>query len=99
MATTVHLLSILVLFLLKQFLIGGAILGDPKGQHVVIPGFSQRDIRAAEAVSCDADKLALNLLDIFFTKDVLSTSLATKWEGHEVLDQDTIEGIRCKYSV
>lgn len=76
--------------------IGGAILGDPKGQHMVISGFSQRDVRAAEALSCDADKLALNLLDIFFTKDVLSTSLVTKWDGREMLDQDTIEGIRCK---
>ena len=27
---------------------------------------------------------------------VLSTSLVTKWDGHEVLDQDTIEGIRCE---
>lgn len=50
----------------------------------------------AEAVLCDADKLALNILDIFFTKDVLSISLVTKWEGHEMLDQDTIEGIRCE---
>ena len=32
----------------------------------------------------------------FFTKDVLSTSLATKWDGRDMLDQDTIEGIRCK---
>lgn len=58
--------------------LGGAVLGDPKGQHIVISGFSQRDVRAAEAMSCDADKLALNLLDIFFTKNVLSASLVTK---------------------
>ena len=70
-------------------------MGDPKCQHMVISGFSQRDVRAAEAVSCDADKLALNLLDIFFTKDVLSTSLVTKWDGRVMLDQDTIEGIHC----
>ena len=55
-----------------------------------------RDVISAEGVSTDASKLALNLLDVFFTKDILSISLATRWEGRDLLNPEVIEGIRCK---
>ena len=58
--------------------------------------FTQRDVISVEGVSTDASKLALNLIDVFFTKDILSTSLATRWEGRDLLDPEVIEGIRCK---
>lgn len=73
-------------------------LGDPKGENVTVPGVSQRQVRAEEAKAKSAQKLALHLMDIFFTKDQMATSLCTKWEGRDLLDPDIVEGIRCKCS-
>ena len=63
---------------------------------IVIHGFQQRDVKAVGATST---KLALNLLDVFFDKQTLATSLVTKWEGRNLLNPDTIEGIRCEFGV
>lgn len=54
------------------------------------------DIRAVEVLSKSASKCALSLLDVFFTKECLVRSLATKKDDKDLLDPDTIEGIRCK---
>ena len=53
------------------------------------------DIRAVEVLSKSASKCALSLLDVFFTKECLVRSLATK-KDKDLLDPDIIEGIRCK---
>lgn len=71
-------------------------LGDPKGENIIVPGFTQRQVRAEEAKAKGAQKLALHLMDVFFTRDKMATGLCTKWEGREQLDPDIIEGIRCK---
>ena len=73
----------------------GAILGNPSGHYIVIDAFQQRDVKVVEATST---KLALNLLDVFFDKQTLATSLVTKWEGRNLLNPDTIEGIRCEFN-
>lgn len=72
-------------------------LGDPKGENIIVPGFTQRQVRAEEAKAKGAQKLALHLMDVFFTRDKMATGLCTKWEGREQLDPDIIEGIRCKW--
>ena len=76
---------------LDIIILAGAILGCPTGECIHLANFTQRDVIS---VSTDASKLALNLLDVFFTKDVLSTSLATRWEGCNLLNLEDIEGIR-----
>ena len=48
--------------------------------HLALANFTQRDVIPVEGVSTDASKLVLNLLDVFFTKDILYTSLATRWD-------------------
>lgn len=79
----------------------GAWLGDPKASvgsdKLLTPNFTQQQVRSVDTRARDSTKLALGLLDIFFTKDKLSRSLCTKWDGREQLDPDIIEGIRCKY--
>ena len=69
-------------------------MGCPTGECIHLADFTQRDVISVEGVSSDASKLALNLIDVFFfTKDILSTSLATRWEGRDLLDPEVIEGI------
>lgn len=71
-------------------------LGGPKGENIIVSGFTQRQVRAEEANAKGAQKLALHLMDVFFTGDKMATGLCTKWEGREQLDPDIIEGICCK---
>ena len=80
----------------RYHILAGAILGCPTAECIHLADFTQRDVISVEGVSTDASKLALNLLDVFFTKDILSTSLATRWEGRDLLNPEVIEGIRCK---
>ena len=79
------------------FIVGGLILGSPNGQFIRIdhPTVKQSDIRGDEMFSKAASKCALALLDAFFSKEYLAPSLATK-EDKDLLDPDTIEGIRCQ---
>ena len=76
----------------------GLILGDPKGKfiHIDHPTVKPSDICAVEVLSKAASKCALALLDVFFSKECLARSLATKKEDKDLLDPDIIEGIRCK---
>jgi hypothetical protein len=72
-------------------------LGNPRtDKHIVITGYSQTSVRALEALSTTANKLALGLTDILFTKDELSSSLVTVKEDRNLLNPDKIEGIRRK---
>lgn len=43
-----------------------------------------------------AKKMALSLLDVFFSKETLAKSLCTPWQDRDLLDQNVINGIRCK---
>ena len=61
------------------------ILGDPKGEKITASGVSQPKVRAEEAKAKSAQKLALYLMDIFFTK------------GHCPL-YEVRAGIQCKCS-
>lgn len=54
------------------------LLGNPRSeQHIVIPGYS---VRVLKASSTTPDQLALELADILFTKDELSSSLVMQKE-------------------
>ena len=64
----------------------------------MIPNFTQQQVRAADTKARTPTKLALALLDVFFSRDKLSQSLCTKWEGREQLDPTIIEGIRREYT-
>ena len=54
-------------------------------------------VRAIDALCRDGFELARRLLDLFFTKQQLSSGLVTKWEGRELLDPQIVEGICCMY--
>ena len=78
----------------------GCILGDPKGDHIFIPGIPQLEVTARENISSNAQKLALSLLSLFFNKDKLSRGVCSpQGEGsqYELLDQRILNGIRCKW--
>ena len=86
------------MYLIYCICVGGVLLGDPQGEMIRIdhPTVKQSDIRGVEALAKTAPKCALALLDVFFTKECLMRSLATKKEDKDLLDPDVIEGIRCK---
>ncbi len=66
-------------------------MGNPRtDKHIVITGYSQTSVRALEALSTTANKLALGLTDILFTKDELSSSLVTVKEDRNLLNPDKI---------
>ena len=69
-------------------------LGDPSGEKVFIHGYSQHRVRAVEGLSADPTKMALALLDVFFTKEQLGRSLVTNKDGRDLLDPNIIERIR-----
>ena len=54
-------------------------------------------MKAKENASTSATQLALKLMDIFFTKEELSSGNCTQAEGRELLRQDVIDGIRCEF--
>jgi len=54
------------------------------------------EIRACEARSKYARKLALKLLSLFFTKEQLAEGLCTPMKGKNLLNPEIIEGIRYK---
>ena len=80
---------------------GGLIFGDPRGECISIdhPTVKPSDIRAVEVLSKTASRCALALLDVFFSKESLVRSLATKKDGKDLLDPDIIEGICCKINI
>lgn len=82
------------------FLFLGVILGDPKGEHVIldeqVTHVRQREVTAVETKCSSPNKMALSLLDLFFSKHQLATSLATICEGRELLDPQIISGLKCK---
>lgn len=92
----VHVAKLMLAYLLC--IVGCLILGDPNGQfiHIDHPTVKANDIRGVEVLSKAASKCALALLDVFFSKECLARSLATKKEGKDLLDPDILEGIRCK---
>ena len=83
----------------------GCTLGNPSSsEHVTIPDVSQLDVIARDNKTSTAQKLALNLLALFFKKEQLvnglcslrKNSLLMVYAHLDVLDQRIIEGIRCK---
>ena len=48
-------------------------------------------------LASSASSLALKLMDLFFTKEEMAKSNCTPAEGREILRQDIIAGIRCKF--
>ena len=72
------------------------ILGDLRGDHIKVEGYTQRQVKGKEVLASDAAALALKLMDLFFTKDEMATSNCTPAEGRKLLRQDVIAGIRCK---
>ena len=80
----------------------GVWLGNPYGRSrvdkIFIPDIKQQDVRAVEALNKEATKFALALLDVFFSKETLCRSLATRKEGRDLLNPDVVEGIRRKTS-
>ena len=72
------------------------ILGDPRGEHIKIDGFTQRQVKGKEVLASNASSLALKLMDLFFTKEEMARSNCTPAEGREILRQDIIAGIQCK---
>ena len=73
-------------------------VGDPQSHHseVWIEGADPESVSAAESVSYDAEKLALNLLSALFTLTELATGNCTqpKKDCYHLLDQKKIHGIR-----
>ena len=81
----------------------GCTLGNPSSsEHVTIPDVSQLDVIARENKTSTAQKLALNLLALFFKKEQLVNGICTPQaegspaQNRDILDQRIIEGIRCK---
>ena len=77
----------------------GCILGNPVGksdEKIFIPERTQMEIKTVEAISKTPRKLALKLLGLLFTKDELKEGLCTPCKGRKLLNQEYIEGIRCK---
>ena len=82
----------------------GIWLGDPRshlseGKKVWIVGVDAEKISAAESVSFNADKLAINLLTALVSLSELATGNCTqpKRNGIHLLDQKKIHGIRRKF--
>ena len=81
-----------------SILIAGVLLGDPYGENLFVehPTITRKDVRSLESLAKSDQKLVLALVDLFFTKEVQAASLAMKKEDRDLLDQNIIEGIRCK---
>ena len=83
---------------ISLIILAGVLLGDPYGDNIFVehPTITRNDVRALEALSKGDQKLALAMVDLFFSKDVQAASLVTRKEDRNLLDQNIIEGIRCK---
>ena len=74
----------------------GCILGDPNGEHTVIQGWSQVQIKAKEIASSNSTTLVRKFMDAFFTKNELVAGCCTEVDGRELLGPDIIDGIRSR---
>jgi len=72
------------------------LLGDPRGERVVIQGFTQSQVRGLEVSATSAGGLALKLMTLFFTKQEMAEGNCTVTEGREQLRPDIVSGIKCK---
>ena len=63
-----------------------------------IEGFTQSAVKAKEVASSDAVKLALNLMDLFFSKQEMASSSCTETKGKQLLDPTIVDGIRSEFS-
>ena len=81
----------------------GCILGNPKGEHQYVSNISQLEVTSRESIATSAQKLALSLLDLFFTQEQLANAICSPickgsmTSEKELLDQRIINGIRCKF--
>jgi len=77
------------------------ILGNPRGgpnEMVVVKGNSFL-VKAKEAACSNASSLALKLMDVFFTREELSSGCCTEAKGKALLDPEVIDGIRSEFLV
>ena len=81
----------------KIVLTAGCLLGDPEGENVYIDGVVPARVISSEFMAKSPEKLALNLLGVFFTQDQLTKGNCTPTPDHkDLLDPRIINGIRCK---
>ena len=59
------------------FLAGGCVLGNPNGEHVVIPEKSQVELQARENICHKPEKLALTMLPWLFTPVEIAGGICT----------------------
>ena len=74
----------------------GCWLGNPKGEKVWVPGGDPKKVLAAEVVSDSPAKLALALLNVFFTEQEMASSNCTPAPSRQLLNPNIISGIHCK---
>ena len=72
------------------------ILGDPRGEHVVLSGYTQANVKAEEYSATDACALARKLMELFFTREEMANGNCTEADGRILLNPEVISGIRCK---
>ena len=76
--------------------------GDPGGQHKILKVPSEaalnqfKQLSSLSAPACDPAKFALRLLSVFFSDADLAESNCTYAEGRKLLDQNILNGIKCK---
>ena len=75
--------------------------GGVKGKHIYLTLPSEAALAAFSLLNsappADPAKFVLRMLAIFFTSSELEKSNCTKAEGRELLDQEVIQGIKCKW--
>ena len=78
------------------------ICGDPQGQHKILKVPSEAalnqvmQLSSLSAPASDPSKFALRLLSVFFSEEELAEGNCTYAEGRKLLDQDILNGIKCK---
>ena len=90
--------------LIYLYIDGQCILGDPRGEHIVIREKTSIELLSKEAMCSTPRALALSLLSWLFTKEQLAEGIcnpqpATSPAASRVLlNQEWINGIRCKFT-
>ena len=73
-------------------------LGNHKDRdaRIWMPGVDKVRLKHMQALSKDANKLALALMDYLFTPEELKEKNCTPAAGKELLSEEKLEGIHCK---
>ena len=81
---------------LSFYLANQCILGDPRGEHVVLSGYTQAQVKAKENSATDACALARKLMELFFTREEMANGNCTEADGRTLLNPEVISGMKCK---